>query len=109
MSVSDVDEAELVELLGRDVMTTLGPAHLDMVRLTAQHHRQFTDDPEYYFERVVEDVQQQIHDCFIDTSWPRCPTHPNHPLWYRSGWWFADGLPLTKLGELRGALKPTSA
>ena len=21
-----------------------------------------------------------LHDDFIDTTWPACPTHPNHPL-----------------------------
>jgi hypothetical protein len=30
---------------------------------------------------AVEDLQQQLHDTFVDTSWPPCPRHPNHPLW----------------------------
>lgn len=98
--ISDLGEVRIVELLGRDVVATLGPAHLDFVRSTARHHRQFTDDPDWYVERVVEDVQQYFHDCFIDTSWPACPAHPNHPMWFRGGWWVADGEGRAKLGEL---------
>ena len=98
-SISDHDETELIERLGRDVIATLGPGHLDRIRSTARHHRRFTDDRDEYFERVVEDVQQYIHDCFIDTSWPACPVHPNHPMWFADGWWVADGNPLTRLGE----------
>jgi hypothetical protein len=35
----------------------------------------------------VDDVQQSFHDMFVDTTWPRCPDHPNHPVWYWEGWW----------------------
>jgi hypothetical protein len=31
--------------------------------------------------RVAEDVQQQLHDTLVDTTWPACPLHPRHPLW----------------------------
>lgn len=109
MAISDLDEAELVELLGRDVITTLGPAPLDMVRSTARHQRPFTDNRDSYFDRVVEDVQQYVHDCFIDTSWPACPVHPNHPMWFSGGWWHADGRPMARLGELRARPKGTAA
>src|SRR6185436_7970812 len=74
------DEEQLVALLGRDVGSTLGDEHLDVVRSKARHHRQFADSPVWYVERVVEDVQQYFHDCFIDTTWPTCPSHPNHQL-----------------------------
>jgi hypothetical protein len=60
--VSDRDEAEAVELLGRDVKATLGMPLVDLVRSTAHHHRQFTDDRDAYVERVVEDIQQYVHD-----------------------------------------------
>lgn len=100
---SDLDEAAVVDLLGRDVVSTLGTEHLELVRTTARHHRQFAKNRDSYIERVVEDVQQYFHDCFIDTTWPACPVHPNHPMWFRSGWWLADGRPVAKLGEL-GAL-----
>jgi hypothetical protein len=54
--VSDRDEAQVIELLGRDVAGTLGSAHLDVVRSTARQHRQFTDDPAWYLDRVVEEL-----------------------------------------------------
>jgi hypothetical protein len=103
--VSDLDEAEIVDMLGRDVVATLGSAHLDVVRSTARHHRQFTDDRDWYLKRVVEDFQQYVHDCFIDTSWPACPVHPNHPMWFQGGWWIADGQRVAKLGGLGELLK----
>ena len=34
---------------------------------------------------VAEEVQQDLHDTFEDTTWPSCPRHPNHPLWLRLG------------------------
>jgi hypothetical protein len=34
---------------------------------------------------AVEDLQQRLHDTFVDTSWPPCPRHPNHPLWLGEG------------------------
>jgi hypothetical protein len=29
---------------------------------------------------VAEKVQQALHDGWVDTAWPACPDHPNHPL-----------------------------
>jgi hypothetical protein len=103
--ISDLTEADVVERLGRDVISTVGRKYLDVVRSTARHHRQFTDDPDWYVERVVEGVQQYFHDTFVDTTWPACPSHPNHPMWFGAGWWLADGRPLARLGELRALLK----
>jgi hypothetical protein len=99
-AISDLDEADVVQRLGRDVIATVGTGHLDVVKAMARDQRQFTNDQERYVERVVEDVQQYLHDCFIDTAWPTCPQHPNHPLWFRAGWWLADGQPHARLGEL---------
>lgn len=99
-SISDLDEAELVERLGRDVVATLGPALLDVVRSTAHHQRPLAAGRDDYFQRVVDDVQQHVHDCFIDTSWPACQVHPNHPMWFSSGCWVADGTVEVPLGEL---------
>ena len=31
--------------------------------------------------RATEQVQQYLHDEQIDTTWPTCPFHRNHPLW----------------------------
>jgi hypothetical protein len=39
---------------------------------------------------------------FIDTSWPTCPRHRRHPLWFRDGAWWCetDDVAIAKLGEL---------
>lgn len=34
-----------------------------------------------FVARVLEETQQWLHDTFVDTTWPRCPEHGNHPLW----------------------------
>jgi hypothetical protein len=30
---------------------------------------------------AVEDLEQRLHDTFVDTTWPACPRHRQHPLW----------------------------
>jgi hypothetical protein len=30
---------------------------------------------------IAEEVQQWLHDNFLDTTWPGCPEHKTHPLW----------------------------
>ena len=106
-AISYADEAQLVDLLGKDVVSTLGHEHLHVVQSTARWHRQFIDDPAWYIERVVEEVQQHFHDCFIDTTWPACPHHANHPMWFQEGWWRADGEHVARLGELGSFLTRT--
>ena len=99
---NDAEEQRVVQLLLHDVRATLGPGHDDIVVSNAQRLREFL--PISYFEQqVVDDVQQQIHDDFIDTSWPRCPRHTHHPLWYGDGGWSCDQDPelLAPLGSLR--------
>jgi hypothetical protein len=51
---------------------------------------------------VVEDVQQRLQDEFVDTTWPACPRHPNHPLNFVDGVWHCpqDGAEAPSLGEL---------
>jgi DNA replication protein DnaC len=58
--------------------------------------------PADFEQRVVDDVQQCLHDTFVDTSWPACPEHLNHPLWYSEGWWRCErsGRRAAALGEL---------
>lgn len=55
-------------------------------------------------EAVVDHFQQDVHDDHWDTSWPACPRHPNHPLWYdadREAWCCQqDGTAFARLGEL---------
>jgi hypothetical protein len=53
-------------------------------------------------------VQQELHDSFVDTSWPQCPEHSNHPLWYWSGWWQCreSGARIAPLGGLTRRHEP---
>jgi hypothetical protein len=95
------DLAHVLPLLQRDVETTLGPGHAQMIAATAADVRELHVDGEG--DKLVEDVQQYFHDTFVDTAWPACPRHARHPLWYRDGsWWCVeDGVAVARLGELR--------
>ena len=62
---------------------------------------------------AVEDLQQYLHDSFVDTSWPPCPRHPNHPLWLGEGQgggsvWCCprDEAEIAPLGMLPGSAHP---
>jgi len=87
MSITDADEARVIELILRDVVATLGDGHERMVRHYAQWAREYATDWNDYVDRVVEQVQEEIHDLFIDTVWPQCPLHPHHPLWLHIDHW----------------------
>jgi hypothetical protein len=101
--VSDADEAKVIRQLVSDVTATLGSGHETSIRETAARVREFQDDPVDYRQTVVDDVQQYFHDVFIDTTWPRCPLHSNHPLWLHDGHWICekDRIVVARLGELR--------
>lgn len=98
-------------LLLRDVTTTLGSG-----RVTADEQRYLASrverewDARYeresaadHVRRAVDNVQQVVHDEFIDTTWPACPRHVNHPLWFHDGWWTCelDGVAIARLGNLK--------
>src|SRR5437867_11756440 len=74
-----------LDLLAADVASTLGWARKDaeaFIADTAAVIIEFLEDTAWRFDlRVIENVQQRIHDEFIDTSWPACPIHGLHPLW----------------------------
>jgi hypothetical protein len=62
---------------------------------------------------AVEDLQQFVHDTCVDTSWPACPRHPNHPMWLaaREGggsvWCcLGDEAEIAPLGMLPGSAPP---
>jgi hypothetical protein len=95
-----LDLAHVLPLLQRDVATTLGPTHDHLIKGIAADVRELHLPGEA--EKVVNDVQEYFHDTFVDTTWPACPRHANHPLWYRDGsWWCVeDGVPVVRLGEL---------
>ena len=90
----------LIRLLERDVVATLGEEHRHDVRDALEY---LEYEGAGYDEKVVEVVQQEFHDLFIDTTWPACPRHGRHPLWYHEdgSWWCEqDGVALCKLGDL---------
>lgn len=62
---------------------------------------------------AVEDLQQFLHDTFVDTSWPPCPRHLHHPMWLREGqgggivWCCVrDEAEIAPLGMLPGSAHP---
>ncbi len=101
MPISDVDQEQVVRLLVHDLHSTVGAGHDYLALNNAVRLRQFIDDAAIYIQRVVDDTQQDMHDEFVDTVWPKCPRHP-HPLWFRDGSWWCerDALCVARLGEL---------
>ncbi|HEY0777645.1 MAG TPA: hypothetical protein VGD56_06735, partial [Gemmatirosa sp.] len=92
--------AEAAALLGHDVTRTVGVGYRDLVTRVAENLAAYGLGDA---EKLVEDVQQEFHDLYVDTTWPACPRHGRHPLWYHEdGWWWceADSVALHRLGEL---------
>ena len=102
--VSGEDEARVVSLLRADVQATIGPGHDEAIIEAAARRRLYADVPAQYVGDVVDDIQQYFHDGFVDTTWPACPHHPNHPLWFSDGWWRCERNqePIARLGALSG-------
>jgi hypothetical protein len=96
------DQDRVVSLLRADVEATVGPGHDDRIVASAAHHRLYNQDAVRYTEAVVDDVQQYLHDNFVDTTWPACPHHPNHPLGFSNGMWWCGKIatPVAPLGGL---------
>jgi hypothetical protein len=95
------DLSHVLPLLQRDVATTLGKAHEKLIAGIADDVRELKVPNEG--EKVVNDVQQYFHDTDVDATWPACPRHAKHPLWYRDGaWWCVeDGVAVARLGDLK--------
>jgi hypothetical protein len=102
MAVTDTDQERIVRLLSRDLAATVGSGHVDLAARNASRVRQYVDDPNEYVARVVDDTQQDIHDLRIDTTWPTCPRHQRHPLWFHdNAWWCErDRIRVADLGDL---------
>lgn len=93
--------------LKRDVAATLGDRHARIVERHARRLLPLTGgDPDALTAKLTEDVQQELHDTFVDMAWPYCPEHPNHPLWFDEGSWrcTAGGTFAASLGELDAGL-----
>lgn len=97
---------EAVENLKRDVTATLGASYADVVETHARRLLPFDWPVHAFAERLIGDVQQEFHDTFVDTTWPHCPAHPNHPLWFDDGVWRcnASGAAFAALGDLGAML-----
>jgi hypothetical protein len=102
--VSDGDEDRVIALIRADVEATIGVGHDEPIVEAAARRRLHVADPVGYVDDVVDDVQQFFHDTFVDTTWPACPHHPNHPLWISDGWWRCERIeePIARLGALSG-------
>ena len=87
--------------LDRDMRSTIEAEYQAIAIEAAARILLFADEVADYQQRVVDDVQQSIHDAFVDTAWPACPIHGNHPLWFSEGWWRCPQAgPVARLGEL---------
>ena len=120
MSQGQLDTDRVVRLLMADAVATLGEraraevlaaaanaeenARLRLEQGDSLARAQWAFD--YY---VVNNCQQDVHDTHWDTTWPACPRHPKHPLWYdeeRDAWVCRqDGATAAPLGGL-AALRP---
>lgn len=98
--ISENVRDSVIERLLRDVKGTGTDGVAAEISRAAEVCREMSEDGTSYEQQVVDSVQQYIHDTFLDTSWPVCPAHSNHPMWFESGWWLADGQPYARLGEL---------
>lgn len=108
------DELAVIEALVRDVTATVGLRDqavftnwLITEALDARSRRSVRRDLSAFRDDLVDDFQQRMHDEFIDVSWPRCPLHPNHPMWLQDGAWRCkkDDVLIARLGELPSEAK----
>src|SRR5688500_175281 len=96
-------EAPAIALLKQDVAATLGVAYVARVDVVARRLMPVTDWPEHALAaKLIDEVQQEVHDTFVDTTWPHCPGHPNHPVWFDQGAWRCteSGAAVAALGDL---------
>ena len=74
-----VADQDVVNGIVSDLMATLGwtgEAAEAVARRVATSH--YADGNPAF--AAAEDVQQWLHDTFLDTTWPACPEHQRHPL-----------------------------
>ena len=123
MSQMNLDTERAVGLLLKDAVPTLGVRARAGVRRLAANYAELAEEwirqgdsaaeAQRSFDRsVVDGLQQTAHDLFWDTTWPACPRHHRHPLWYDadSDAWCCeqDGAVLAALGSLAGLSSPAS-
>ena len=86
MTVPDEYVERVVQALERDIVATLGwdDSFGFIIDRNEELHRE--DEWESAVSLgfwLVENVQQEFHDTFVDTTWPACPWHHRHPLWLK--------------------------
>jgi hypothetical protein len=115
MSQSKLNTTRVVELLLHDALPALGErARAEVLRLAANYEQlahewiesgQSVEEAQRSFESaVVDGLQQAAHDLCWDSTWPACPRHGRHPLWYDEARqvWFCkhDATVIAPLGRL---------
>jgi hypothetical protein len=108
IEISGADLQAVVLTLVHDVVSTIAVADqgefIAYVRARGQQHIDLRNARTVaaLTQQLVDEIQQQIHDEFIDVSWPRCPRHPHHPMWLQDGsWWCTkDHVAIAPLGTL---------
>jgi hypothetical protein len=101
--ISEVEERRVTALLCADAEATVGSGYEHAIAAAAARRRDYSygpTAPATYADDVADDVQQRMHDEFIDTSWPSCPRHPKIPMGSHQGDWCCDGDPIAPLGAL---------
>ena len=124
MSQRTLDTDRIVRLLLADAVATLGEwARAEVLTVAANMEEnnarvwlaqgaELAQVQADFDRAVIDHFQQDVHDEHWDTTWPMCPLHPNHPLWYdadREAWYCRhDGTPLAPLGGLSGLYPPAT-
>ena len=123
MSQGELDTDRVVRLLMADALATLGErARAEVLAVAASRAESARElmerggslaEAQRYFDLdVVEQFQEAMHDWHWDTTWPACPRHPKHPLWYdeeRDAWVCRqDGATAAPLGGLAGLRPPAT-
>jgi hypothetical protein len=121
MSQDTLDTERIARLLVADAVACLGEwsranvlavvANMETnARLWLESEKSLADVQRDFNRELVDHFQQEVHDEQWDTTWPACPRHPNHPLWYddaREAWCCQqDGVVLARLGELASLSSP---
>jgi hypothetical protein len=123
MSQSKLDTIRIVHLLLQDAIPTLGErARAEVLSLVANYEgraREWMEDGQSlgdaqraFDAAVVDGLQETAHDLFWDTTWPACPLHSRHPLWYddtQQVWRCKqDATVVTPLGQLADLSPPAT-
>ena len=121
--MASIDTQRSTELLLQDAVPTLGARARDEVRRLVSIYADLAEDwilngdsvaeAQRSFDRsLVDGLQQTAHDLFWDTTWPMCPRHRRHPLWYdveRDAWCCEqDRVVVAPLGRLAEFASPAS-